>query len=159
MSLSLVTSSLFTTVFAIFTFFFRYGRKVACLLALLAEVIFVALSVLATELWMFIALRFLIGTGVGGTLLSCYIIIIELSGKSFRPYLTGLIETAYVFAYITLPFIAYFIRDWRYLQLATSLPWLFVIFYYYLIPESPRWLITMGHKERAIEVLTHIARK
>ncbi|XP_047531120.1 organic cation transporter protein-like [Vanessa atalanta] len=137
----------------------RYGRKVACLLALISEIVFVALSAASSELWMFIVARFFIGTAVGGTMLCCYIIIIELSGKSFRPYLTGLIEISYISSYFTLPMIAYYLRDWRHLQLATSVPWAFVILYYYLIPESPRWLITIGQKERAVQILTYIANK
>lgn len=131
----------------------------ACLLALFAEVVFAALSAFVRELWMFIICRFLIGTAAGGSMLCCYVILVELCGKSFRPYLAGLNEVSYVMAYFTLPIFAYFIRDWRQLQIATSIPWIFVMFYYYLIPESPRWLITMGHKEKAIEMLTNIAQK
>lgn len=137
----------------------RYGRKIACLLAMLSQVMFNALSVAATEFWMFVIFRFLIGAAVGGVMLCCYVMIIEISGKSFRPYLTGMIEISYIICYFTLPIIAYFLRDWRQLQLATSLPWCFVVFYYFLIPESPRWLITMGHKEKAIDLLTNIAKR
>ncbi|CAH2084667.1 unnamed protein product [Euphydryas editha] len=137
----------------------RYGRKFASLLSLASQVVFVPLSSLSSELWMFIVLRFFIGTATGGTILCCYIIIVELGGKSFRPYLTGFIEIPYILGYITLPIIAYYIRDWRQLQMVTSLPWIFVIFYYFLIPESPRWLITMGYNKKAVEVLTHMAKK
>ncbi|VVD00493.1 unnamed protein product [Leptidea sinapis] len=137
----------------------RYGRKIANVLSLVTEVIFVAMSAAATELWMFAVCRFLIGTGVGGTMLCCYVIIIELSGKSFRPYLTGLIEISYISAYMSMPAIAYFLEDWRHLQLATSIPFSFSIFYYWLIPESPRWLITMGKKKEAVQLLTYISKK
>ncbi|XP_050674824.1 organic cation transporter protein-like [Leptidea sinapis] len=137
----------------------RYGRKIATLLSLVTEVIFVAMSAAATELWMFVACRFLIGTGVGGTMLCCYVIIIELSGKSFRPYLTGLIEIAYIVGYISMPGIAYLLNDWRNMQLASSIPFAFTIFYYWLIPESPRWLITMGKKKEAVQLLTYISTK
>ncbi|XP_038213938.1 organic cation transporter protein-like [Zerene cesonia] len=137
----------------------RYGRKIACLLALTAEVFFVAISAAVTEFWMFAVCRFFIGVAVGGTMLCCYIIVIELFGKSFRPYLPGLIEMSYIISYLSLPLIAYFLRDWKHLQLVTSLPWVFVLLYYYLIPESPRWLITMGRKKEAIELLTFIAKK
>lgn len=138
---------------------FRYGRKFASILSLVSEVVFVALSTVSSQVWMFIVFRFFIGTAVGGTMLCCYVIIIELSGKSFRPYMTGLIELSYILSYFTLPMIAYFLRDWRHLQWATSLPWVFVIFYYFLVPESPRWLITMGQKDKASKILTYIAKK
>ncbi|XP_045769654.1 organic cation transporter protein-like [Maniola jurtina] len=137
----------------------RYGRKLACLLALFCEVLFVALSAAVPKFWMFVVFRFLIGTAVGGSMLCCYVYVVELSGKSFRPYLTALMEISYLVSYFTLPIIAYFLRDWRHLQMATSLPWSFVLFYYFLIPESPRWLLTTGKKEKAIEVLTYIAKK
>ncbi|XP_034829084.1 organic cation transporter protein-like [Maniola hyperantus] len=137
----------------------RYGRKLACVLAIFCEVLFVGLSAAVPEFWMFGVFRFLIGTAVGGSMLCCYVYVVELSGKSFRPYLTALNEISYLGSYFTLPVIAYFLRDWRHLQLATSLPWSFVLFYYFLIPESPRWLITTGKKEKAIEVLTYIAKK
>ncbi|CAG4930752.1 unnamed protein product [Colias eurytheme] len=137
----------------------RYGRRIAILLALMSQIFFVGTSAIVPQLWMFIVCRLLIGASVGGTLICCYVMLVELSGKSFRPYLTGLNEIAYTLSYILLPLIAYFVRDWRYLQLSISMPWLFVLFYYNFIPESPRWLITKGRKEQAIEVLTYIAKK
>ncbi|XP_045523502.1 organic cation transporter protein-like [Pieris brassicae] len=137
----------------------RYGRRPAILLAFASQLLFVSTSAVVPYLWMFIVCRFLIGISCGGSLICCYVMIMELSGKTFRPYLTGLIEIAYTLSYATLPGIAYFVRDWNYLQLSTSLPWLFVLLYYNFLPESPRWLITMGRKEEAVEVLTYIAKK
>lgn len=137
----------------------RHGRKIASLLSLFCQVLAVAISAIVTEYWMFVVCRFVIGITVGGTIICTYVLIVELSGKSFRPYLVGLSEVSYVTGYMTLPIIAYFIRDWRTLQLVTSLPWLFVGFYYWLIPESPRWLISVGRKNEAIKILTYIATK
>lgn len=108
---------------------------------------------------MFIASRFLIGTSVGGTMLCTFILLMEISGKSFRPYLLGLHEISYVVGYFFLPIIAYYVRDWRYLQLTTSVPFLLIIVTYWIVPESPRWLVTTGKKKEAVEVLTYIAKK
>ncbi|XP_063828851.1 organic cation transporter protein-like [Ostrinia nubilalis] len=137
----------------------RYGRRKAVVLALFCSSIFATLSTFSTKLWMFILFRFLSGTAVGGTMLCCFVMIIELSGKSFRPYGMGLIESAYVIAYFFLPIIAYYAREWRDLQKITSMPWLVVFVYYWLIPESPRWLITVGKKKEAVDVLTRIAKR
>lgn len=92
-------------------------------------------------------------------MLSCYVLVIELCGKSFRPYMSGLSEVSLMLSYISLPIIAYFVREWRTLQLVTSLPWIIVAVYYWLIPESPRWLISVGKRKEAIAVLTKIAKK
>ncbi|XP_047025060.1 organic cation transporter protein-like [Helicoverpa zea] len=137
----------------------RHGRKLVVLISLFFEVVFVAVSAVVPYLWLFMICRFLIGVTLGGTMLCCYILLIELCGKSFRPYLSGLQEMPFLLAYFTLPIIAYFVRDWRQLQLVTSVPWVIVIVYYWLIPESPRWLITVGRKKEAIDILTHIAKK
>ncbi|XP_075975242.1 organic cation transporter protein-like [Anticarsia gemmatalis] len=136
----------------------RYGRKIVVLISLFFEVVFVAISAAVPVFWMFIVFRFLIGVMVGGTMLCCYVLLIELCGKSFRPYIIGLQEIPFILGYVTLPIIAYFVRDWRPLQLATSLPWIIVAVYYWLIPESPRWLITVGKRKEAIELLTYIAK-
>ncbi|KPJ06792.1 Organic cation transporter-like protein [Papilio machaon] len=136
----------------------RYGRKVTTLTSLITNVLFIIISGIVPKLWMFLVCRFLIGTSVGGTMLCSYILMVELSGTSFRPYLTGLTEMAYVTASIIQPMIAYYVREWRYLQLVTSVPWIFVVLYYWLLPESPRWLLTMGKKKEAVNVLTKIAK-
>ncbi|XP_053604363.1 organic cation transporter protein-like [Plodia interpunctella] len=137
----------------------RYGRKLAVLLSLFLEAAFVAMSGLVPEFWMFLVCRFLIGAAVGGTMLCGYVLFIELCGKSFRPYVIGLHEISFILGYLLLPIIAYFVRDWRNLQLVTSVPWLMVIVYYWLIPESPRWMITVGKRKEAITLLEFIAKK
>ncbi|XP_026749122.1 organic cation transporter protein-like [Galleria mellonella] len=136
-----------------------FGRKPSVLMSLFFEPVFIITSAIVPQFWMFLVCRFLIGTAVGGTMLCCYVLLIELSGKSFRAYLTGLQEISFISGYIIVGAIAYYVRDWRNLQLVTSVPWLAVIVYYWLIPESPRWLITMGRKKEAIVILTYIAKK
>ncbi|XP_068617442.1 uncharacterized protein [Battus philenor] len=136
----------------------RYGRQIATLCGMITNVIFIILSAVVPQFWMFLICRFLIGTAVGGTMLCCYILMIELSGKSFRPYLTALTEIAYVTTCVIHPIIAFYVREWRYLQLITSIPWIFVIIYVWLLPESPRWLITKGKYKEATDVLTKIAK-
>nr|XP_049703645.1 organic cation transporter protein isoform X4 [Helicoverpa armigera] len=137
----------------------RSGRKSVVLTSLFLEVVFIIISAVVPYFWLLLVCQFLIGVAIGGSMLSCYILAVELCGKSFRPYLSGLIEVSFLISYITLPIIAYFVRDWRQLQLVTSVPWVIVIVYYWLIPESPRWLITVGRKKEAIDILTHIAKK
>ena len=56
-------------------------------------------------------------------------------------------------------FLAYFIRDWRTLQLVFSLMSLLMILYFFLIPESPRWLLSAGRFEEAKQILQDISRK
>lgn len=53
--------------------------------------------------------------------------------------------------------IVYFVRDWRYLSLAVSLPLLFIFSCFFILPESPRWLIATGNYRQAAKLMKTIA--
>ncbi|KAG7301083.1 hypothetical protein JYU34_015479 [Plutella xylostella] len=137
----------------------RYGRKNAIVITLTLEAVAVASSAAVPYFWLYLVLRLLTGVFVGGTLVCTYVYLVELSGKSFRLYLMGLQEVSFVLGYMVVPIVAYYERDWRYLQLVTSVPWVSAMALHWLLPESPRWLITVGRRQEAIDVLMHIASK
>lgn len=61
--------------------------------------------------------------------------------------------------YMILPILAYFIRDWRDLQLAISLPSVGLLITWCYLPESPRWLIRKGKWGQAEYILHKAAQK
>ena len=65
------------------------------------------------------------------------------------PYGLGMASTA-VFGY--------FIRHWRYLQLATMVPMALYLLLVSFVPESPRWLIGQGKLKEAEGILRRIAK-
>ena len=55
--------------------------------------------------------------------------------------------------------IAYLVRDWRVFTLVSSLPCLLsVILLYFVLPESPRWLISKGRYKEAKKIMLHAAK-
>lgn len=55
--------------------------------------------------------------------------------------------------------IAYVIRNWRILQLVLFSPLVLVLgIFYWILPESARWLITQGRKEEAIKEIRRAAK-
>lgn len=56
-----------------------------------------------------------------------------------------------------MPLIAYYLRDWKNFQIAISAPSILLISYYWLLPESPRWLLTANRKDEAIQILENAA--
>lgn len=60
--------------------------------------------------------------------------------------------------YAILPVFAYFLRQWRYLQLSYSLVSLIYLIYICVIHESPRWLFSTGRLPKATYILKKIAK-
>ncbi|KAJ8961516.1 hypothetical protein NQ318_014766 [Aromia moschata] len=60
--------------------------------------------------------------------------------------------------HLLLPVIGYFLRDWRFFQAAISAPSVPLVSYYCLLPESPRWLLAIGRKEKAVAMLKKAAK-
>lgn len=55
--------------------------------------------------------------------------------------------------------LAYLIRDWRMLTLATIIPSAFGPFCFYMFPESPRWLASQGRTDEAEAILQQMAKE
>lgn len=82
----------------------------------------------------------------------------EIIGVKWRELVGVLYQVPFNIGHLSLPLFAYFIRDWRTLQFALSIPSVVLISYYWLIPESPRWLFTMGRVDDSITVLEKAAK-
>ena len=63
----------------------------------------------------------------------------------------------WVLGWLTLSGLAYLFRDWRELMLYSSLPSLLSVLMYCLLPESPRWLLSVGRLEEAEAVVREAA--
>ena len=59
----------------------------------------------------------------------------------------------WVAGWLSLALLAFLLRDWRELVLYSSLPSLLSLLMYRLLPESPRWLLSVGRIEEAEEIL------
>lgn len=57
-----------------------------------------------------------------------------------------------------LPWIAYFLADWRLLCIATSTPLLLAIATPWLVPESARWLVSQGKVDEAVSIMKKFER-
>ncbi|KAL2077662.1 hypothetical protein ACEWY4_027166 [Coilia grayii] len=138
----------------------RYGRKITYFSAKAMETICASILAISQSWEMFCALYFIIGVMQISGYCTAFILGSELLSKSARVSF-GILGVCLCFAtgYAILPLFAYFIRDWRTLQLALSvLGFLYIPLWWY-IPESPRWLITQGRLQEAEAIIRAAAKK
>ncbi|CAM6005004.1 unnamed protein product [Sphagnum balticum] len=83
---------------------------------------------------------------------------VELTGPSRRQLTGNIIELFFTFGTVLLGVMAYAIRNWQHLQLAVSLPGLAFLSYYWILPESPRWLLSVNRRDEAISIIRTMAR-
>jgi OCT family organic cation transporter-like MFS transporter 4/5 len=59
--------------------------------------------------------------------------------------------------YVIMGVISFFVTDWRWYQIAITLPGLIFLTYWWFIPESVRWLLTKNKRTKAIIQIKKIA--
>ena len=85
--------------------------------------------------------------------------VLECMGPKHRSDIYLISGLGWLVGYCIIPFIAYFIRDFRYMHWAIVCPLICMVFWLYFLTESPRWLITSGNTEKAERVLRDIVRQ
>lgn len=136
----------------------RYGRRRAILIAQLQFSITASLAAFSPYLSIYLACRFLIGMAAPGIFACPFVLVTEFIGLRWRAILGVCYQAPFGVGYATLPAIAYLIRDWRTLQFAMSLPSLILLTSYWVLPESPRWLILKERYAEALAVLKQCSR-
>lgn len=83
---------------------------------------------------------------------------IELVGSRHRVLTSTLLPLSFPFGQIIFGIIVMYVDDFRVFTRLFYVPGLFLFVYYWLLPESFRWLLVTGRVEHAIKVLKRIAR-
>lgn len=85
-------------------------------------------------------------------------IIYLFVGTKWRTTLGVLYQIPFNMGHLSLAGLSYLLRDWKYLQIAISLPSVILVTYYWILPESPRWLLAVGKVEESIEMMEKAAK-
>lgn len=87
----------------------------------------------------------------------CFVLVLEYVGLKWRTFVANMsIAIFFTFAACILPWIAYFLADWRHTCIAVSVPLALAIATPWLVPESARWLVSQGQVDKAITILRKI---
>ncbi|CRK99712.1 CLUMA_CG012990, isoform A [Clunio marinus] len=136
----------------------NFGRRVPLLIAVTVQLISGVLTSFATNYWFFVACRFVTAAATGGTMVTSFVLVMEIIGTKWRELFSVLYQVPFNLGHITLPLFAYYIRDWHRLQFALSIPSVILLSFYCLVPESPRWYFTMGKVDKSVKVLEKAAK-
>ncbi|XP_026748938.2 organic cation transporter protein-like [Galleria mellonella] len=136
----------------------RFGRRIPLLVAVVLQVTMGIAAAFMPEYWSFTLVRFLIGASVGGTMVIGFVVVMEFVGTKYRDVVSALYQVPFNMGHMLLPVFSYFFRDFRHFQLSISIPTILLLCYFFLLPNSPRWLIAVKRTEESIHILERVAK-
>ncbi|XP_078490339.1 organic cation/carnitine transporter 2-like [Ciona intestinalis] len=136
----------------------RFGRRRVLLWGKLIEFTLYFLVGFSPNISAFIALMAVTGAFVYLPYTSAFVLGNEAMGDNHRNVISLCVYGGYCFGAATVPIIGYLISDWRWIMRATGLMGILYIPYYWIILESPYWLLSSGRTEEAELVLCKMAK-
>ena len=137
----------------------RFGRRLAICTGIFFMMIGVALQTASTSFSMFIAARFFIGFGCSIAQASAPLLLTELCHPQHRGVVTAIYNTTWHVGAIIATWTTYGTFkigndwSWRAPSIMQALPSVIQITALWLVPESPRWLLSKNRPEAALKVL------
>nr|XP_046487141.1 organic cation transporter protein-like [Neodiprion pinetum] len=130
----------------------RYGRKRILIWGSVLQLISGLLVAASPNFTMYVIFRMIVATTSTGLYLVAYIAAIEMVYRK-KKIPAGTISFFFVGGCLLTVLLAYYIRNWRILQLAYTAPTLLFLAFSWSIPESARWLLSKGRVEEAKNIL------
>ncbi|XP_047996361.1 organic cation transporter protein-like [Leguminivora glycinivorella] len=136
----------------------RFGRKKALAVASLMNGIFGFARSFSVNYVMLVIFEFLEAALGAGAYTTAFVLAMELVGPKGRVFGNTLINFIFTFGLMSLPALSWLLQDWRQLLRIIYAPAMLVLSYIWLLNESPRWLLSKGRNEEAVEILNKAAK-
>lgn len=127
----------------------RFGRKPTIITATLVMVAIGTILPFMPNIEGFLVLRFIHGFTKMGVFTIIFIWSVEQVGDDYKTYIGIGLEFPWVAAWLMLALLGYLIPDWQYLSWITSIPGFVCIGLFWIIPESPKWQLSVGKLDKA----------
>ncbi|XP_029687418.1 solute carrier family 22 member 5-like [Takifugu rubripes] len=138
----------------------RFGRKPVFFFTIALQGVIALVQASSVNWLMFCILNCLRGLGQISSYASALALGSEMLTRSTRVTFTMLGQTLGCgIGYALLPLFAYFIRGWRMLLVASAIPCFLFIPAWWMIPESPRWLLHHGRVDEAERIIRNAAKR
>lgn len=137
---------------------YRFGRLLICSCSYFMIGLFGCLVTVMPNIILFLIMRVMQGAGLGGAIVSSYVLCVEYCGVRHREVVTTLFHLPLNVGHMSLAGISYLLRNYHNFQLAISVPaFIFAAMYWYLL-ESPKWLMDSNQIDKAVSVMEKIAK-
>ncbi|XP_055692440.1 organic cation transporter protein isoform X1 [Lutzomyia longipalpis] len=136
----------------------RYGRKIVFILSILFMSITGIGQALAGNYIMFIVFAYLNAIGTSGVYPLAFILGVEMVGRSKREMSGNVLNYFYALGEAAVGLVAWLSGNWVTVQLAVSAPPLLFALYYWIVPESVRWLLAKKHTHKAGRIIKRAAK-
>ncbi|XP_016095800.1 solute carrier family 22 member 23-like [Sinocyclocheilus grahami] len=133
------------------------GRIPVLLVSVLSVLVFGLAVAFSVDMAMFSTLRFFEGFCLAAIRLSLYVLRIELCLPAWRFSMTMIASLIIVSGQLLMPGLAALCRDWQILQSVIIAPFVLMLPYVWMFPESLRWLLVTQHYQRAKQQMYRIA--
>ncbi len=138
----------------------KYGRKPGLMLSAFLFAVSAIGVALSHHLFWFIFFRIIGGLGVGMASMLSPMYIAEISPASIRGRMVSINQLTIVIGILLTYYINYLLaahpHGWRWMFGCGLVPSLLFLIGMFFVPESPRWLITAGKKEKGKKILRRI---
>lgn len=131
----------------------HFGRKKIFIVSIiLMSITGFAHGLASTYVW-FLIYGFLNAIATAGVYPLAFVLGVEMVGKNKREMAGVVLNYFYSIGEALVGIIAWIDGDWRNLQYWASIPPILFTFYYWIIPESIRWLIANEAYSKAFEIV------
>ncbi|XP_018332150.1 organic cation transporter protein isoform X2 [Agrilus planipennis] len=137
----------------------KFGRKIIFFMSLVVQLLFGIICGIAPEFWTFTLSRAIVGATTSGVFLVAYVIALEMVGPTKRMVAGTVCQMFFSTGYMLTAAFAYYITDWRNLQIALTVPGVFFLCYWWFIPESARWLVSKNRVPEAVKLIQKAAKE
>ncbi|TFK09155.1 Solute carrier family 22 member 23 [Platysternon megacephalum] len=135
------------------------GRRPVLLFSVIFILIFGLTVALSVNVTMFSTLRFFEGFCLAGIILSLYALRVELCPPGHRFMVTMVASFIAMAGQFLMPGLAALCRDWQVLQAVIICPFLLMLLYWVIFPESLRWLMATQQFEASKKLILHFTNK
>ncbi|GMR48559.1 hypothetical protein PMAYCL1PPCAC_18754, partial [Pristionchus mayeri] len=136
----------------------RIGRKKCFFVAIALQILCGFVQSVAPTWWIYAFFRAGTGFSHPGIFVIANVIGMELVGPRYRKLASVITGLFFAVGQCILGGVAMNLRDYQWLHVATTAPAIFFLSYWWLVPESARWLVSVRRFEEADEVLQKAAR-